>query len=233
MGLTLTAGSGKAKGLHTPTPGAYEITYSDGKTNHIEIKPAQPIAPPSNWTLTFPPNWGAPSSVRLSNLESWSESKDPGVRYFSGTATYRTTLKLTTAQLAGQHDIWLDLGEVHEVAAVRINGKPADTLWKRPWSTRIDELLHPGENTLEIDVTNLWPNRLIGDAQDPTAKHYTWTNIRYYKKDSALQPSGLLGQSPSTPCTSHPLTKDRCCRRSYPQHRHLGPELRTVSPSAA
>ena len=87
----------------------------------------------------------------------------------------------------------LDLGEVHEVAAVRINGKPAATLWKTPYSLRADPLLRAGENTIEVDVTNLWPNRLIGDAQSPNDKHYTWTNIRKYTKDSPLLPSGLMG----------------------------------------
>jgi hypothetical protein len=54
-------------------------------------------------------------------------------------------------------------------------------------------MIHAGANTIEVDVTNLWPNRLIGDAQDPNSKHYTWTNIRKYTKDSPLLPSGMLG----------------------------------------
>jgi hypothetical protein len=81
----------------------------------------------------------------------------------------------------------------HEVAAVRINGKVARTLWKQPYAIRIDGLIQAGTNTIEVDVTNLWPNRLIGDAQDPNSKHYTWTNIRKYTKDSPLLPSGILG----------------------------------------
>jgi len=87
------------------------------------------------------------------------------VRYFSGTATYRTTVTLTASQLGEKNSIRLDLGEVHEVAAVRINGKPAGILWKAPYALRADPLLRAGENTIEVDVTNLWPNRLIGDAQ--------------------------------------------------------------------
>jgi hypothetical protein len=119
--------------------------------------------------------------------------KDAGVRYFSGTATYRTTVNLAGSQLAERNSLWLDLGEVHEVAAVPINGKPAAILWKVPYSLRADSLLNAGDNTIEIDVTNLWPNRLIGDAQSPGGKHYTWTNIRKYTRDSPLLPSGLLG----------------------------------------
>jgi hypothetical protein len=79
------------------------------------------------------------------------------------------------------------------VAAVRINGKAAAILWKPPYCFHADPLLHAGENTIEVDVTNLWPNRLIGDAQSPNGKHYTWTNIRKYTKESPLLPSGLLG----------------------------------------
>ena len=194
--LTLTAA-----GLHTPIPGTYDITYADGTTKHITSgKESATISVTNPWTLTFPPNWGAPPSIQLTTLQSWSDSADPGVRYFSGTATYRTTLHLTPEQLAGLHSTWLSLSEVHEVAAIRINGQPAQTLWKQPWSARVDTLLHPGDNTIEIDVTNLWPNRIIGDAQSPTEKHYTWTNIRYYKKDSPLLPSGLIG-----PVTLKPL----------------------------
>jgi hypothetical protein len=103
------------------------------------------------------------------------------------------TLHLTAAELSGDRSTWLDLGEVHEVAAVRVNGSSAEVLWKAPYSLRVDRLLHPGENVIEIDVTNLWPNRLIGDAQSADGKHYTWTNIRKYTKDSPLLPSGMLG----------------------------------------
>jgi alpha-L-rhamnosidase len=199
--LTLTT-----EALHTPTPGTYDLTYSDATTKHLTTPPAAtPINLPTNWTLTFPPNWGAPSSVQLTTLQSWSESTDPGIRYFSGTATYRTTLHLTAAQLPHNQQLWLSFGEVHEVAAVRINGKAAETLWKQPWSLRADTLLHAGDNTIEIDVTNLWPNRLIGDAQSPTEKHYTWTNIATYTKNSPLLPSGLIGPVTLNPMYAIPL----------------------------
>ena len=199
--LTLTA-----EGLHTPTPGAYDIIFSDGMTRHlVTTKAAAPLSLSNKWMLTFSPNWGAPASVQLSSLQSWSESADLGVRYFSGTATYRTTLHLTAAQLPRGQQLWLSLGEVHEVAVVRINGRPAQTLWKQPWALRVDTLLHAGDNTIEVDVTNLWPNRLIGDAQSATEKHYTWTNITTYKKSSPLLPSGLIGPVTLDPIYTAPL----------------------------
>jgi hypothetical protein len=179
--------------LHTADTGAYEVTFANGQIRRVNAERTSNIQISKAWSLTFPPGWGAPSQLQLDSLQSWTESNDPGVRYFSGTATYRTTINLTDSFLAGRNAIWLDLGEVHEVAAVRINGRSAAILWKAPYSLRADPLLHPGENTIEVDVTNLWPNRLIGDAQSPNGKHYTWTNIRKYTKDSPLLPSGLLG----------------------------------------
>jgi hypothetical protein len=179
--------------LNTPLPGDYDITFSSGGTKRLNTTHANAIDIPGPWTVRFPANWGAPPQVQLTKLEFWTTSPDPGVRYFSGTATYQTKLNLTEAQLRGDYALWLNLGEVHEVAAVRVNGKPAGTLWKQPFSVRVDGLWKPGENIVEVDVTNLWPNRLIGDAQSPTDKHYTWTNIRKYTKDSPLLPSGMLG----------------------------------------
>jgi hypothetical protein len=179
--------------LNTPDPGTYEVTFANGQVRRVKVERVADIPLSKPWTLAFPPKWGAPPHLQLDRLQSWTESTDAGVRHFSGTATYRTAVNLTDSQLAEKNFIWLDLGEVHEVAAVRINGKPAAILWKAPYSLRADPLLQAGENTIEVDVTNLWPNRLIGDAQSSNGKHYTWTNIRKYTKDSPLLPSGLLG----------------------------------------
>ena len=179
--------------LSTPEPGKYRLEFSGGKSIEVTTSTTEAINVPGPWTLSFPPGWGAPPQVQMNHLNSWTNSPDAGVRYFSGRATYRTVLRLTEAQVAAASAANLNLGEVHEVAAVRINGKAAGILWKQPYAIRIDGLLHAGPNTIEVDVTNLWPNRLIGDAQDPNAKHYTWTNIRKYTKDSPLLPSGMLG----------------------------------------
>jgi (4-O-methyl)-D-glucuronate---lignin esterase len=192
--LALTVeNEGSTPVLHTADAGAYEVTFANGRIRKVQAEHTDDIPFSKTWTLAFPPNWGAPPQLQLNSLHSWTESADAGVRYFSGTATYRTTINVAGSQLTGKNSIWLDLGEVHEVAAVRINGRPATILWKAPYSLRAGPLLHAGDNTIEVDVTNLWPNRLIGDAQSPNGKHYTWTNIRKYTKDSPLLPSGLLG----------------------------------------
>lgn len=138
-----------------------------------------------NWNVTFDK-----LSVDFPQLGSWTNSLISEVKYFSGTAIYRNSFQLSTVQ-KGQY--LLDLGEVKNIAEVIVNGKNMGTLWKRPFKLDISEALHSGENHLEIKVTNLWVNRLIGDAQ-PEAKKVTFTTIPFYKKDSQLLPSGLLSQ---------------------------------------
>ena len=191
--------------LSTSSPGSYIVTFSNGTSTTVTTANVPPISVVGPWTLSFPSGWGAPSQLQLRRLQSWTDSDNAGVRYFSGTATYRTTLLLTESQVVAASTAALNLGDVHEVAAVRVNDKSAGILWKSPYSVRVDGLLHAGENKIEIDVTNLWPNRLIGDAQNPEGKHYTWTNIRKYTKDSPLLPSGIIGPVNVEPVYELPL----------------------------
>jgi len=176
--------------LMTSAAGSYRATDSDGRVHNVTVQPAiLDTEKNSRWTLTFPSGWGAPASVPVGRFASWTESADPGVRYFSGAATYRATLHLSDAQ-RGQ--LWLELGSVREIATVRVNGREAGTQWRAPYAVRLDGLVHAGENTVEIEVANLWPNRLIGDLQSSTAKSFTQTNVHAYRKDSPLLPSGIL-----------------------------------------
>lgn len=117
------------------------------------------------WTVTFPEGWGAPASITMDKLMSWSDSEDKGVKYFSGTATYTTTF--TVDQVDRKSAYCLDLGKVMNLSVVRVNGRDAGTLWTPPFRTDITRLLHKGQNTLEIEVSNLWVNRLIGDEFEP------------------------------------------------------------------
>ncbi len=142
------------------------------------------------WALTFQPGRGAPASVTLPALEDWTKNTDPGVRYFSGTATYQRTLKVPAIK-ASQRVI-LDLGDVRDLAEVTVNGKSAGVLWQPPYEADITALVRNGTNALEIRVTNLWVNRLIGDAQ-PGAKPITFTTMKTYRADAPLRPSGLIG----------------------------------------
>jgi (4-O-methyl)-D-glucuronate---lignin esterase len=142
------------------------------------------------WTVTFQPERGAPATHDISGLGSWTESTLPGVKYFSGTCTYKTTWNWTPE--ASKTRIILDLGEFHELADVVVNGKTVRTVWKPPFRADISSTLKPGANVLEIRVTNLWVNRLIGDAQ-PGAEKVTFTVSAPYNANAPLRPSGLIG----------------------------------------
>jgi hypothetical protein len=144
--------------------------------------------------VTFPPNLGAPSQIELPSLISWTDSSDAGIKYFSGTATYSQDFNVDKSWLASGSSIQLDLGRVREFAEVSINGKPVGgILWKPPFVADISSDLKPGSNHIEVKITNLWPNRLIGDQQPDAKEHYTFTDYRAYTKDSPLIESGLLG----------------------------------------
>jgi alpha-L-rhamnosidase/Glycosyl hydrolases family 2, sugar binding domain/F5/8 type C domain len=145
-----------------------------------------------SWNVEFPPNWGAPSSITLDSLSSWSDSPDPGVKYFSGTGTYTKTVHVPEPWLAKGTQLWIDLGDVKNLAEVEVNGKPLGIVWHAPYRVDATEALKSGANQLTIRVTNAWVNRLIGDQQ-PDATKYTFADVKPYHANSPLLPSGLLG----------------------------------------
>jgi hypothetical protein len=122
------------------------------------------------WTVTFPPNFGAPASIQLAKLTSWTASSDPGVKYFSGTATYTKPLQVPAVWLRGGQRIWIDLGKVGDLADVKVNGKDEGITWAPPYCVDITDALKAGANKLEIAVTNEWSNRQIGDRLLPVEK---------------------------------------------------------------
>jgi hypothetical protein len=146
------------------------------------------------WTVRFQPNRGAPAQVTFDSLFSWPHSADAGVRYFSGSATYATDLTLPPGTLDPGQRIELDLGTVKEIAEVTLNGTPVGgILWKPPYRADVTDALRPGANHVEVRVTNLWPNRMIGDLQPGTTTRYTFTDFRPFTRDAPLIESGLLG----------------------------------------
>ncbi|MBN9661918.1 MAG: glycoside hydrolase [Acidobacteria bacterium] len=144
------------------------------------------------WTVAFQPNRGAPAQVTMQSLTSWTENSDPGVKYFSGTATYTRTFEAAADWQQKGATLWLDLGNVQNLAEVTVNGKALGIVWKSPFRIEITSAVKPGENKVEIKVANLWVNRLIGDQQ-AGAKKITYTTQVFYPADSPLLPSGLLG----------------------------------------
>jgi hypothetical protein len=145
------------------------------------------------WHVSFQTGRGAPESAEFDRLTSWSENADAGIKYFSGTATYSKTIEVPAGALAPGTHVWLDLGDVRDVAEVAVNGKYLGILWKTPFRIDLTDVLVPGSNQLVIQVTNLWVNRMIGDQQPWAMKKYTFTDFAPYKADSPLLPSGLLG----------------------------------------
>jgi len=145
------------------------------------------------WDVSFQPNRGAPAKITLDSLTSWSDNNDAGVKYFSGTGTYSKKILAPETWFKKGERIWLDLGVVKNIADITVNGKNIGIVWKKPFHADITDALKPGENLLEIKVTNLWVNRLIGDQQPDVTKKYTYTTQAFYRADSPLLPSGLLG----------------------------------------
>jgi hypothetical protein len=144
------------------------------------------------WNLSFQPNRGAPVSTIPATLGDLSTNANPAIKYFSGTASYTRSLDVKAAWLKPNQHLMLDLGEVRELAEVIINGTSAGIAWKPPYKLDVTKFVRPGVNKLEVKVTNLWVNRLIGDAQ-PGAKPITFTTLKTYNANAPLRPSGLMG----------------------------------------
>ncbi|GJG88077.1 hypothetical protein tb265_32580 [Gemmatimonadetes bacterium T265] len=146
------------------------------------------------WQVRFQPGRGAPAAVRVDSLASWTTSAGAGVKYFSGTATYAKDVTVPAEWLRAGGRVELDLGRVKEIAEVLVNGQPAGgILWKPPFRAGVTSALKPGANRVEVRVTNLWSNRMIGDLQPGATQRFTFTDFRPFTKDSPLMESGLLG----------------------------------------
>ena len=202
------------------TPYAGKITYTTNagsiKTTGVKAV-SKPIELSGPWQVSFTKNLGAPATATFQKLISWPLSSDEGIRYFSGTAAYKKQFTLTNDMLKKGNSLELDLGSVAVIAEVIVNGKNLGVLWTAPFRVDLGKAVHTGRNDLEIRITNLWPNRLIGDAKlsdDLTwtpyvpqvwpkwlldssvkrdSKRITFTTWKHWDANSPLQPSGLLG----------------------------------------
>lgn len=167
----------------------------------------------SPWNVSFDPKWGGPENVIYDRLDDWTKNKEDGIKYYSGIANYRTTIQIPENIVSDKKtDLFLDLGEVNNLARIRINGKDIGVVWTAPCQLKISDAVLPGNNQIDIEVANLWPNRLIGDErfsddgikdgqwpgwllkkQSRTSGRYTFTTLKFYTKDSGLLKSGLIG----------------------------------------
>jgi hypothetical protein len=160
--------------------GKYELKLKNGRTRTIQSGSIpKPLAMAGPWKVQFPAGWGAPGEIELGKLISWTEHPDSGVKYFSGTATYRTVTTIPPENLGPGKSAHLDLGEVDVIAEVKVNGHDFGILWKPPFRVDITAAAKPGKNKIEVKVTNLWPNRLIGDEQYPVDADYGQIYLPY------------------------------------------------------
>ena len=176
--------------------GAYRIGWSDGKSKVIRVGDVpRSVAIEGSWDVHFDPAWGVPERVVVDDLKSWTEFKDEGIKYYSGTAVYKKRFSLEKKDIKGKR-VLLNLGNLHEMANVTLNGHRFTMNWAAPYELDVTPYLRKGENRLEVAVTNLWPNRLIGDGKLPEDQRRTKTNINKFNQPDAeqyLRISGLLG----------------------------------------
>ena len=187
--------------LHFPPCGSWFVVFREPAEAHPAT--AETNTPDSSslgelggpWQVTFDPAWGGPGTVEFATLTSWPERDEPGIRFYAGTAVYRKTFELPGdwSPSADGPPLWLDLGDLRELAQVHVNGRCCGIVWSPPFRVALNDAVRPGTNQLEIKVVNFWPNRIIGDDGLPPEQRLTRTNIRKLTKDTQLMPSGLFG----------------------------------------
>ena len=153
---------------------------------------------PGTWTVRFDPKWGGPESAQFDSLTNWTARPEPGIKFYSGTAVYEKTFEFKAEGEKAESgkrkaEMFLDLGNVRELAEVKVNGKSCGIVWCPPFRVDVTEVLKPGENKLQIEVVNFWPNRIIGDASLPPEQRLTRTNIRKLTAKTPLEDAGLFG----------------------------------------
>ena len=170
------------------------------------------------WKLSFESGLGAPATAVFDHLMSYTESKDPAIRYYSGTVLYRNSFSLKKKQLKGASAWEIDLGDVKNLARVKVNGFDLGVVWKAPFRVEVPaEYLHAGVNDLEVKVINLWPNRIIGDLQPDAGRKWTYTASNWYTADSplaAFRPAGP-GIGVTHPEVRRSVLLERACRNSF------------------
>ncbi|PXA03428.1 hypothetical protein DDZ13_12095 [Coraliomargarita sinensis] len=197
--------------------GTYTLYGAKGETTEMRVDaigPGQTIRGP--WKVHFQSGAKTPAATEMDQLFAWEEHDDPAIRYFSGTGHYRTKFQYDGSANEPDKEVWLDLGEVHVIAEVTLNGQALRTLWHPPYRVEVTDALRDGNNTLEVSVSNLWINRLIGDAKfeedvewsDKSLKRWpdwlrhpserpsersTFATWKHWGPDDALRPSGLVG----------------------------------------
>jgi len=173
-------------------PGTYSLLWSDGRREELKAEKAgQQIDLSKDWSILF----GEEGQTKTDWLKSWTEFEMPRLKYYSGKAMYSKTFELSSDELNGNRLV-LDLGNVKEMASVKINGKKLQVMWSAPFRFDLTPYLKIGTNNLKVEVVNMWVNRLIGDGKLPEKERVTKTNINKFNGPDAeqyLRVSGLMG----------------------------------------
>lgn len=218
--LELTANADGSVGASAASAVSANLVFASGKRKNLVLpEPTAVITLTGPWEVTLDSPVDQTRKITLPTLANLAEHADPVVKYFSGTATY--SKKFEISDLKSQ--ITLDLGKVHDLVRVTLNGKDLGVLWHAPFTLDITSALKAGENTLDLAVTNTWHNRLVGDEQFPA--DFEWGEDRddkgramkaypewfvknqarpeqrrkcfvtwyYHRKNTALLPAGLIG----------------------------------------
>jgi len=158
-------------------------------TNFPEGEMMQTFEKP--WKVTFKSMYNNPiQTVQFDSLYDWSTASHEAIRFFSGTATYSNTFKLSTVP---DQPVYIDLGKVMAIGKVYVNGRYVGGVWAPPYRLNITDYIEKGDNVLEVQVANNWINALIGDARLPKEDRKAWAIVNPYKAEDTLQESGLLG----------------------------------------
>jgi hypothetical protein len=180
--------------------GLYRLKTPDGRTAEFQIDRILPeIRLTGPWKVRFPTGWGAPNSVTLPKLVSWTDHENRGIRYFSGIARYEKEFEIRRQWLRDNSRLYLELGRLWCVGEVFLNGQSSGIVWKPPFRVDITESVKTGSNKLEVEVANTWANRLVGDALSPEGQGFCRTNITRSGtpgkpwREVPLRQSGLLG----------------------------------------
>ncbi len=164
-------------------------SQNDG-TNRIETDTLMTLTGP--WQIAFDSTSGGPTHPVITNeLKSWTTFSEPGIKHYSGTAAYNKTFLLEEKP---QQRVWIDLGRVANIASVKLNGTYCGVAWTFPFRVEVTKVLLEGSNQLEVEITNTWANRLIGDQQLPETERITWTTAPYMLEGKPLLDAGLLGE---------------------------------------
>lgn len=159
------------------------------QTKHVASKQQKENLKPEEYVVTFVANG---KTVSRKELFDWSKEEDEQIRYYSGTAVYKTTFRWKN-RLKKDQTVYLNLGEICNLATVRINGVDCGTIWTAPYRSDITAALKKGVNQLEIEVTNTWANAFLGADEGKAPFPGIWANAKYRRQEKTLLPAGLLG----------------------------------------